>query len=560
MLSTKTVLSKLKSKSLSGKRGAKTALGIDISETRINLALLKKSADGIELLKTASGSMPDGVVKDGNIEDPTALAKAIMQLKNQNKIRSGQAAISLLARPMLMQIMDMPKQVPNNIGQFVQNEVKHYVILPGRKIALDYCGIGSESQTGKKRLFVVATDGENVAEVARACNRAGLNIDVIEPALLAYARAFHAKRIADKFDTNVLLAILQNGVLTLCVFRNDIVDFVRTKNLDSAIRTADKCRQTSIAKEKAQRAPASAEASQVSGPDKVCDWLEEEINAVIQFYNIEVPGSSQKWEVTVVADGVQLPGGAGESLNAKVKLWTELSRSPAANLHFASSEDAYQDTPVGKAQDVGSDKPSAAAIGLAMRLLGIDDINLRVNLLPPEVAEVKIVKRDALIIANIAAVVLFFMILTVGGLILTVGKVNKNVIHTKQTKLSHSSLALLQEQQLVDEQIGILTGRLGRINGVLSSHRDIEWVGILNYIRRVTPKTVQITNLSSVDNNRMYLSGSGLSREAVYLFVNMLNKSQHLASASLIETGKNSDRDKLISYAIDCYLSPPKER
>ncbi len=518
----------------------KTALGIDISNGRINppyvwrinLALLKKGADGIELLKTASGSVPDGVIKDGNIEDPTALAKAIKQLKTRNKIRSSQAAISLLASPVLVQIMDMPKQVPKNIGQFVQNEVKHYVILPGRKIALDYCGIGSGGQTGDARVFVAATDGENVADIARACNKAGLNIEVVEPPLLAYARAFYAKKIKGKFDCNVLLAILQGDVLTLCVFRNEIVDFVRTKNINE---------------EKAQ-------------PDELCHWLEEEINAVIQFYDVEVPNSPRRWEVTVVADCVQLPEGAEESLKAKVGLSTELSRSPYANLSVRSGENAYQDTPVGKSSSIETDKPSPVAVGLAMGLLGTNGINLRINLLPPEVAIVKIVKKDALIIANIAAVVLFLMILAVGGLVLMIGKVNKNVIRTKQTELSQDTLTLLREQELVDGQVSILSDTIDRIDGVLSSRHVLKWTGILNDIRRVTPRTVRITNLSSADSSRIYLKGSALSYEAVYLFVNMLNKSQRLESASLIGTEKNNDSDGLVSYAIDCSLSPTKER
>ncbi len=576
MLSAKTILGMLKTKSSLGMRRTKTALGIDISNGRINLALLKKGANGIELLKTASGPVPDGVLKDGNIEDPTALAKAIRQLRTRNKMWSSQAAISLLARPVLVQIMDMPKQVPNNIGQFVQNEVKHYVVLPGKKIALDYCGIGSEGQEGKRRLFVVATDDQKVTEIGKACNKAGLNIEVIEPPLLAYARAFYTKKIANKFDCNVLLAILHNDALTLCVFRNETMDFVRTKSMPVA----------ELDEEKAQPAPASGDASRGSGPDGICNWLEEEINAVIQFYNVEVSGSSQKWEVTVVADCVQLPEGAEESLNAKVKLWTELSQSPCANMHVISGENAYQDTPFDKSPNIDgelvetigtdpsglaeTDKPSRlgegpagvptpVAVGLAMGLLGTDGVNLRINLLPSEVAEVTVVKKDALIIANIAAVALFLMVLTVGVLVLMIGKVNKNVIHAKQAELSQDTLTLLGQQKLLDGQISTLSARLDQINRVLSSRHDLRWTGILNDIRRVTPRAVRITNLYSVDNSKICLKGLALSYEAVYLFQNMLNKSGRIESASLIGTEKNSGSDGLVSYAIDCFLSPTKD-
>ena len=71
----------------------KTALGIDVSDGRINLALLKKSANSVKLLKTAAAPLPDGAIKDGNIEDAMVLAKAIKKLKAQNRIRSHPTAI-----------------------------------------------------------------------------------------------------------------------------------------------------------------------------------------------------------------------------------------------------------------------------------------------------------------------------------------------------------------------------------------------------------------------------------------------------------------------------------
>jgi len=198
--------------------GSKTALGIDISDGRINLALLKQNAKGVELLKAASGPVPDGAIKDGNIEDPVILSKAIKGLKTRNRIRARQAAVSLFAKPVVMQILDTPKGAPTSIGQFVRNELKSYVTLSGREIAFDFCGIMSGQGPGK-RLFAVATDGQKVAELAKASDLAGLNVRVIEPPLLSYTRAIYAKRIAGKFDCDVLIAILDDSVLTMCVFR-----------------------------------------------------------------------------------------------------------------------------------------------------------------------------------------------------------------------------------------------------------------------------------------------------------------------------------------------------
>ncbi len=59
------------------KLDTKTALGIDISNGRINLALLRKNSSGVELIKTAAGPVPEGAIKNGNVGDPAILARGI---------------------------------------------------------------------------------------------------------------------------------------------------------------------------------------------------------------------------------------------------------------------------------------------------------------------------------------------------------------------------------------------------------------------------------------------------------------------------------------------------
>ncbi len=499
----------------------KTALGIDISETIISLALLKRDKNGIELLKAASAPVPDGAIKDGNVEDAALLFKAVNELKTRNKIQASQAAVSLFARPMLVQIMDMPRQVPTNIRQFVQNEVKRCVALTGKEIALDFCGIGLAGRP-RSRLFVVATEGQKVAELVKACNQARLNVEAIEPPLLAYTRAFYAERIAGKFDCNVLLAILNGSALTLCVFKKQALDFVRTKD---------------ISLERVE-------------PSKLCQWLAEEINAIIRFYDVEFPEASGKWEITVVADSVQLPDDAEEFLKAKVA---------GAELQVRTTEDAYQDTPVGQSRYVGANKPSSVAIGLAMRLLGINGSDLRINLLPPESAEVKSIKKHLLITANIVAAVLPLMILTAGVVSLMTKKVNQGIAYKKQPQLSQDTRALLRERELVDRQIKQLSGGPERLKGILGSRQEVDWAHLLEDIRSRTPKALRITKLHSKDNSRMSLEGLALSYEAVHLFVDMLNKSQYINSASLSQTEKDNEAGGLVRYSINCWLNREKK-
>jgi len=491
-----------------------TALGIEISNDRINLALLGKSADGIVLLKVASGPVPDGAIKNGNVEDPAILAGAVKALKARHKMRAAQAAVSLLAKSVLMQIIDMPERVPGNIGQFVQNQVKQCVALSGKEIALDFCGVAPAGRGGGKRLFVAAADVANVAGLAKACNQFRLNVESVEPPLIAYARALYEKRIAGKFDCNVMMMIVQDDCLALCVFRKQSLDFVRT--MDIGVENAR--------------------------PGEISGRLADQINAVIQYYDVEVHDSAEKWEATLVTDSMQLLTDARESLIAKVT---------RAELHLRTPENAAQDTSIGGDITTGA---SAVAIGLALKLLGQDQSNLRINLVPPESAEVKSFKKHAVITANVIAALLLLMILAGGVLGLITKKVNGNIERIKQTKSSQDTLALLKEEELADKQIIRLSEALERMNNITASRRDLLWRDLLNDIKKATPKNVRIIDLFSKGNSAMSLKGLATSYEAVHLFVRMLNKSEYIDSASLVETEKSNEYGGLARYVINCSL------
>lgn len=506
------------------KLDTKTALGIDISDDRICMAVLKKDRKGVKLLKAASGPVPDGAIKNGGVEDPAILAKGIKELKSRGKIwiRLRQATVSLVTRPMLMQIMDTPTHVPTNVGQFVHEEMKRCIPLSGKKIAFDFCGTSSAAQRGSSRLFVTATDGEKVAALVKACDSAGVNLEAIEPPLLAYARAFYAKRIAGKFDCNVLLAILRGSTLTLCVFKKQALDFVRTRH---------------IAEKKAE-------------PKELCQWLAEEINAIIQFYGtVGVANVPQKWEVIVAADYVQLPADAETSLKARVV---------GANLQVKTAEDAHLDTPIAQNGSSGKMNVSVAAIGLAMKLLGTNAGDLRINLLPQEAAEVKSVRKHTLIAGNIVSVLLLLMILAVAALGLKTEKANANAARIKQTVSLQDIHALFRERESLDEQIEKLSDRPGLMSEVSSLHPDINWAGLLNDIGNRTPKNVRIAQLSHQGSAAMRLEGLTVSYEAVNLFVDMLNESSLIDSASEIETEKLDPHSGLIMYKIECTLTLEK--
>jgi len=487
----------------------RTALGINISDGRITLALLRKNKRGVKLLKAACCPVPDGAIKNGNIEDAKALAKAIKKLKTKNRIHSHRTAFSLVANPTLIQILDLPKDARNNARQFVYNEVKHYAVLPIKKAAVDFCGIKSSAKSPDRRVLVVATDRQKITTASATFNKEGLNVDAIEPAWMAYIRACYAKKIAGTFDTaerrpveNRLFAIVCDGNLTLSLFRSQRLDFVRTERIEP----------------------------QTIQSEEYPRWLADKINAVIKFYDIEASDKQNKWKVTLVTDiSTWSVPGTTESLEAKLG---------PAELEVRTIEHTHL----------------TMAVGLAMKLLNVPGPGLNIDLLPQELIEAKSAEKQNLMIANIAAAIIFLLILSVGFLIAKGKRINAHIEHNKQTQVSWDTPKLLNEKALLQERIDDLSEKFDITKNALSDFSGLKWGQIMSDIRRATPKTVRITSLNSSDNSRMLLDGQALSYGDIYLFVDALGTCKNIESASLIGTEKHNGSQPLVNYSIRCSL------
>jgi len=497
-------------------RGPGTALGIDISNGRINLALLKRKGKGVKLVKAAAGPVPDGAIKDGNIENPALLAGAIKKLKAGRRIYSHHTALSLTADPVLVQILDLPKDRPSDVRNFVLDEVKHYAVLPIGKAAVDFWGIKTSGKPDSRRALVVATDGQKVADAAGAFNRKGLNIDAIEPAWVAYIRACYEKKIAGEFDTNLLFAIVHNGTATLCLFRDETLDFVRTKHIEP----------------------------DASGSGDYFDWLAEEIGAIVRFYEFEVSDTPNKWKVTLVTDICD------ERIEEKAEQLR--SKLDAVELEFRTLADAYSDTPVANAKR--GIEPSAIAVGLAMKLLNVVDCGLNINLLPQQVTEAKSVEKQILVSANAAAIIFFLMVLVIGLLNTQVQKINGQIDWQKSMLAGRNIRTLKDEQIFLQGRFAQLSGKLNRLNTTLSTAAVIRWGRILDEISLATPENVQITDLSGREGLEMAVHGRALSHEDIHLFVDTLGACEHIESAWLLRAEKAGRTDALVTYIINCLL------
>jgi Tfp pilus assembly PilM family ATPase/Tfp pilus assembly protein PilN len=495
---------------------SKQAVGIDISQDHISVVLLKTGRKGPEIVKAVTAPVPAGAIKDGNIADAGLLSKALNELRRRNWIWTRNAAVSLTAKPVITQIMDMPKPAPTNIRQFVQSEVKNCVVLPGRDITLDFCGVGSAKRTGEKRVLAVAVESEKLVELVGVCDKAGFVVEAVEPALVAYLRAIAGKKITGKSKTSILVAMLRADVLTMCVLKNGEIDFIRNKEFTENPKDTGKFNER----------------------------LADELSEVVRFYDIEDPENSGKWEITVFVDRPGQAHEIEEYLKPKIQ---------AKHLQVRTLEDAGLDTSVtASASDA---KPSPVAVGLAIRLLTPRPDDIRINMMPQEIVKRRETRRDTIVAVNVIAGILLFMLLAINAFAFMIQRTTSHTISKKSVVAERDTELMILHNQRLEEKVQALTSRLDAIGKISESRKDVNWVEVFDEVRKATPGSVRITTLVSSEGSRIQIGGLAMSNDAVNLFAGLLGKSKSIASVTVLDAHKQNEQSQVVAYQISCKLN-----
>jgi type IV pilus assembly protein PilM len=490
-----------------------TTLGINISNDQISAALLTQTAQGIEVLKSAAAPVPEGATANGCVKNPLMLAKAVKELCSRNNMPTGNAVVSLMAKPAILRVMEMPRDLTTNPAQYIHNELKHYAVMSGKTIMHDYCPLASPKKSTAARLLLAATDEEKVDELAKAFNRTGITIKAFEPAAIAYIRLLHTNAIAKKFNSNVLIAVVQDTVTTLCVFRDTNLDFVHTveigrQNLDN---------ETDI------------------------HTLATEIGSIAQFYDVEVAEASKQWEVIL----------AFSSEHAQQDRVRQSIQNGLAgmNVRISSPATVRKDAPLTVKDDNGTVSPISA--GLAMKYFKTGIADLKINLLPAATHDSYNMKKFALTAASIAIIVFLLSLSAIPIVRAKLNKVTQTIEKRHAAMLSENMTRLLKKDAALAQKNKALNDRLQAMNAIISGSVARNWPRLLQDIGSRIPQNTRITGLTAKDTS-LRLTGQAISYAQITNFVELLGKSPYIASATLAKSEIDPLAHNVLQYDITC--------
>lgn len=158
-----------------------------------HVAAAEVSVDGaLTLTRGAVAELQPGVIRDGEVADPIALAEALKSLFADNELPR-RVRLGIAHQRIVVRTLDLPTVVddPKALTAAVREAAPDHIPMPMEEAVLDFQSLGTvDTPLGPRtRVIVVAVRKEMVERVAAAVDGAGLQIEGIDLSAFGMVRA-----------------------------------------------------------------------------------------------------------------------------------------------------------------------------------------------------------------------------------------------------------------------------------------------------------------------------------------------------------------------------------
>lgn len=495
---------------------SQTAIGIDINENTICAVELKASGSGVRLNRCASTPMPAEVVRKGSVVDPQAAAKAVKEVLRKGRIstRGRSVAVSLAGPSYVARNIQLPPGGPVAVREHIQQEVKRYAVFTREQTVSDFTidpGRGTEED---RTAFLAATTEQSASRLVETMKRARIEPAVVDISVLATARALCTGPLRLTPPSAAVLAFVEPGAVHLMVFMGKSICFSHT-----TLETVNLSDET--------------------GED--AGKLTLMIRSVLDYYDSEI-GNLSDIDRLVVCGECEPPE------NARDRLSKALGDFPVTYCHPGT---IVADTEIQAEGD--APRPTAGAVGLAMRIIDEDAFAVSLNMLPPHVLRAREFKRRLALAGVLAASLLLLAFLAKGGISWRQKSIDAEIARVKKevdaVKLSPAALRLQTE---IEEMEGTLTAEREFVD---REGPPAPWPSMLERIREIIPKDLRLTQMEQNGSGGIVMAGEALSVESVYGFVAPLDNGEFTRSARLANMNEiGYGKQALVQFVLDCRL------
>jgi len=212
------------------------AIGLDISTGSIKVAEVNISRREPVLTNLGIVMLPEGVVREGEIEDPGIVATYLKELWKQSKITKKRVIVGISNQKVIVRPMDLPYMPEDELENAVKYQVQEFIPIPIDDAIVDY-EVVDEYMTGEEErmqtILLAAAHREMVSAFMDAVLGAGLTPVAVELKAFAMSRSLVKKEYQFLEEEgaepagSVCLINVGAGICNICVVKEGTPRFVR---------------------------------------------------------------------------------------------------------------------------------------------------------------------------------------------------------------------------------------------------------------------------------------------------------------------------------------------
>ncbi len=211
--------------------GSKNQLvGLDIGSRVIKVAEAQETKKGWALKKFGTIDIAPGIIEEGVIKDPQAVAVAIRELFQKAGIRQNNVAISIGGYSVIVKNITIQNMPEDQLHESINFEAEQYIPFDINDVNLDFQILGtSEQNPNQMNVMLVAAKKDMISDYVNLIDLAGLSISIIDIDAFALQNAFEINY--DDTAENITLIDIGAGKTSVNILKNKMSVFMRDVSL-----------------------------------------------------------------------------------------------------------------------------------------------------------------------------------------------------------------------------------------------------------------------------------------------------------------------------------------
>ena len=226
---------------------AKSALriGLDLEQGAIAAAEIRSGKQEQILTRVHVRGLPDGLLFEGEVVDPDALAVELKSFWKEAGFGSRHVELGIANQKIVVRTMQFPQIDEKELRAAVEFHAQEHIPIPIDEAILDFKVLWTytdENGSIQQRILLVAAQREMVGRFLDVAHKAGLNVSGIDLQAFALIRALAPRPsfidegapAADAPSVEVAALVnIGSGITNLAITANGVPQFTRVINLGS---------------------------------------------------------------------------------------------------------------------------------------------------------------------------------------------------------------------------------------------------------------------------------------------------------------------------------------